>query len=59
MTAAPLVNPVHEVQIPVCDNCGDPATVKGYHIDAGSVYACAGCAHTQGRDRELTQIRPL
>ena len=44
---------------PVCDNCGDPATCTGYHEFAGYVHACAGCAETQGRDKELTQIRPL
>lgn len=42
-----------------CDNCGQPATFRGYHHEGGSCLVCADCAHTQGRDRELTQIRPL
>lgn len=42
-----------------CDNCGRPATCVGTHVDAGPVYSCAGCAMTQGRDKELLNIRPL
>ncbi len=43
----------------VCANCGEEATRRGDHKEAGSVMLCQACAAPAIRDGELTHVRLL
>lgn len=44
---------------PLCDNCGSPATYRGLHWEAGSVYVCEDCRKSHGNEHQfMRQIWP-
>ena len=44
---------------PKCDNCGSPATYRGLHWEAGSVYVCEDCRKSHGNEHQfMRQIWP-
>ena len=44
---------------PKCDNCGAPATYRGLHWEAGSVYVCEDCRKSHGNEHQfMRQIWP-
>ena len=44
---------------PLCENCGSPATYRGLHWEAGSVYVCEDCLKSHGNEHQfMRQIWP-
>jgi hypothetical protein len=44
---------------PDCANCGSPATYRGFHWEAGSVYVCEDCRKSHGNEHQfMRQIWP-
>jgi hypothetical protein len=46
-----------ECKRPVCENCGDGATYRAVHWEAGGCFACEDCMKTHSRD--YTQTRKI
>jgi len=44
---------------PDCESCGSPATYRGLHLEAGTVYVCEDCRKSHGNEHKLMrQIWP-
>lgn len=38
---------------PKCENCGSPATYRGLHWEAGTVYVCEACRKSHGNEHQF------